>query len=799
MSTSKAFVTVAIEDGSSGIAIVDAMLRPVANGFGQVHVGLPAGVYKARSRVGAESVEQLFVVEPTLEPVTVQLAQVPFSSPVPLTNTRTSHEYQEQGVQSVVSGPTVQAGSGAEFLLFVRDPGMQPNDPPPVNRETYARTLRPFTLRRASDGETVVDLESQGTTNVDSGYAAIRAAVAPGAYVLTAQPAGDPPRHQAIYAVPNHRTEVFISCNRVSLDGVPRLQPALDDLAISMPPVTSSFDPSDATLRKLEVARQALVRGRRVFEPDALKEFVWLGDQNPMLTLFAAHLIRLEPDAAVRERLYPDALAQLGRVYGDIVPDLTTLKAAMRGPDSRVAAIETPPMLWQSWTLAVRPKSGGGDVIAKRSLTQAVANQVLPSGPWLAWSGDVWNADMLTEPWSAQSSRLSRAMTSFVAQGWIAKTMVDAATMWSYLNVESGEPNLEHLSKTLIDVPWENLVGVLHSSDLTNMQRALLPTLIAVRAGMADAEHPLDQPEKIVAMALGQFITTPSAVAEAVVGLMENAATHRRTPTTVSSEAADGPTHESDRERVVVSPVSVAGSTPLISLRGVSKVFYTDDVETHALSRIDLEIKRGEYIAIAGPSGCGKSTLLSILGLLDTPTEGGYVLNNRSVAELPHAERARVRNREIGFIFQSFNLIGDLTVYENVELPLTYRGIKSTERKERVLAALEEVSMAHRAKHLPSQLSGGQQQRVAVARAVAGSPSILLADEPTGNLDSRNGEMIMELLRQLHSEGATVCMVTHDPRYARHAERSVHLFDGRIVEGIRDRAAQRTFDPQQDY
>ena len=220
----------------------------------------------------------------------------------------------------------------------------------------------------------------------------------------------------------------------------------------------------------------------------------------------------------------------------------------------------------------------------------------------------------------------------------------------------------------------------------------------------------------------------------------------------------------------------------LIHLDGVTKVFFTDEVETHALAGIHLEIKSGEYIAIAGPSGCGKSTLLSILGLLDSPTEGRYVLNGKEVADLPLSERARVRNREIGFIFQSFNLIGDLTVYENVELPLTYRGMKSAERKERVMAALERVGMAHRAKHLPSQLSGGQQQRVAVARAVAGDPSILLADEPTGNLDSKNGEAVMELLRELHREGATICMVTHDPRYARHADRSIHLFDGRVVE-----------------
>src|SRR5215204_2436938 len=225
-----------------------------------------------------------------------------------------------------------------------------------------------------------------------------------------------------------------------------------------------------------------------------------------------------------------------------------------------------------------------------------------------------------------------------------------------------------------------------------------------------------------------------------------------------------------------------APGQPVITLTNMTKVFYTDEVETHALAGIQLEIPRGQYISIAGPSGCGKSTLLSILGLLDTPSEGTYILNGKSVADLPLSERARVRNREIGFIFQSFNLIGDLTVYENVELPLTYRGMKATERKERAMAALEKVEMSHRAKHLPSQLSGGQQQRVAVARAVCGSPSILLADEPTGNLDSKNGESVMTLLQELHREGATICMVTHDPRYAKHAERSIHLFDGRVVE-----------------
>jgi putative ABC transport system ATP-binding protein len=221
---------------------------------------------------------------------------------------------------------------------------------------------------------------------------------------------------------------------------------------------------------------------------------------------------------------------------------------------------------------------------------------------------------------------------------------------------------------------------------------------------------------------------------------------------------------------------------PLIRLEGIKKVFYTDEVETHALSEIHLEIKHGEYVAIAGPSGCGKTTLLSILGLLDTPTEGTYTLDNQPVARLSASDRARVRNRQIGFIFQAFNLIGDLTVYENVELPLTYRGMATEERRKRVQSALERVGMSHRMKHFPAQLSGGQQQRVAVARAVAGDPAILLADEPTGNLDSTNGEAVMELLRELHHGGATICMVTHDPRYARHADRSVHLFDGKVVE-----------------
>src|SRR5690242_14710316 len=228
--------------------------------------------------------------------------------------------------------------------------------------------------------------------------------------------------------------------------------------------------------------------------------------------------------------------------------------------------------------------------------------------------------------------------------------------------------------------------------------------------------------------------------------------------------------------------MAIETESPLIKLDGITKVFYTDEVETHALSGIHLEIKKGEYVSIAGPSGCGKSTLLSILGLLDTPTDGTYILNGRPAQGLTLAERARVRNREIGFIFQSFNLIGDLTVFENVELPLTYRGMPAAERRSRANQALERVGMSHRAKHLPSQLSGGQQQRVAVARALAGRPAILLADEPTGNLDSHNGEAVMHLLRELHQGGATICMVTHDERFAQHADRTVHLFDGRIVE-----------------
>src|SRR5580698_1440060 len=220
----------------------------------------------------------------------------------------------------------------------------------------------------------------------------------------------------------------------------------------------------------------------------------------------------------------------------------------------------------------------------------------------------------------------------------------------------------------------------------------------------------------------------------------------------------------------------------LILMDNVQKVFMTDEVETHALAGIHMQLKRGEYLSIAGPSGCGKSTLLSILGLLDSPSDGNYTINNKPVSNLSLSERTRIRNREIGFIFQAFNLIGDLNVYENVELPLTYRGMGSAERKQRVQQALEKVGMAHRIKHYPSQLSGGQQQRVAVARALGGDPVILLADEPTGNLDSANGEAVMNLLKDLHRNGATICMVTHDPRYAQFADRTIRLFDGRIVE-----------------
>jgi putative ABC transport system ATP-binding protein len=230
--------------------------------------------------------------------------------------------------------------------------------------------------------------------------------------------------------------------------------------------------------------------------------------------------------------------------------------------------------------------------------------------------------------------------------------------------------------------------------------------------------------------------------------------------------------------------------SPLIRLEAVSKVFTTDDLETHALSSVHLEIRKGEYVSIGGPSGCGKSTLLSILGLLDAPTSGSYRLAGENVEAIGPADRARIRNREIGFIFQAFNLIGDLTVYENIELPLTYRKLSAADRKQRAEAALERVGMAHRMRHYPAQLSGGQQQRVAVARALAGEPAVLLADEPTGNLDSKNGEAVMELLRDLHRGGATICMVTHDPRFTRYADRGIHLFDGRVVEETHERGAE---------
>lgn len=239
---------------------------------------------------------------------------------------------------------------------------------------------------------------------------------------------------------------------------------------------------------------------------------------------------------------------------------------------------------------------------------------------------------------------------------------------------------------------------------------------------------------------------------------------------------------ERETETPSVDP-AMTDTANVITLRDLRKVFQTDEVETHALSDVHLSIARGEYVSISGPSGCGKTTLLSILGLLDTATSGSFVLNGHDVATLNAAQRARIRNAEIGFIFQAFNLIGDLSVQENVELPLTYRSsIGAAERRARVQEALERVGMAHRMRHYPAQLSGGQQQRVAVARALVGRPAILLADEPTGNLDSRNGEAVMSLLDELHKGGATICMVTHDARYAELAQRKVRLFDGRVVD-----------------
>jgi putative ABC transport system ATP-binding protein len=227
----------------------------------------------------------------------------------------------------------------------------------------------------------------------------------------------------------------------------------------------------------------------------------------------------------------------------------------------------------------------------------------------------------------------------------------------------------------------------------------------------------------------------------------------------------------------------------LIHLEGIKKVFLTEELETHALEGIHLSIARGEYVAIEGPSGSGKTTLLSILGLLDVPSEGTYLFGGKPVGTLDARARARIRNREVGFIFQTFNLIGDLTVRENVELPLLYRDMPAAERARRVTEALDRVQMTHRKNHMPSQLSGGQQQRVAVARAVAGDPAIVFADEPTGSLDSKNGDAVMDLLDELHAGGATICMVTHAREYAKRAKRAIHLFDGRIVEDVARAAA----------
>ncbi len=225
-----------------------------------------------------------------------------------------------------------------------------------------------------------------------------------------------------------------------------------------------------------------------------------------------------------------------------------------------------------------------------------------------------------------------------------------------------------------------------------------------------------------------------------------------------------------------------AESQNLVTLSSIKKVFYTDDVETHALNEINLTVNKGEYLSITGPSGCGKSTLLSLLGLLDTSTSGDYKLAGHDVVDLDRDERARIRNKEIGFVFQAFNLISDMSVAENVELPLTYRSdLSKADRKKMVSEALEKVDMQHRANHFPSQLSGGQQQRVAVARAISGNPSMILADEPTGNLDSKNAQSVMTLLDQLHQQGATICMVTHDPKSAARAQRTIEVFDGKIV------------------